>query len=196
MPRHRTQRVIQGHEKHSGTKVHVIGPATVATAFMIVRDTEVGDRDPAGGNDTITLGRSFEEECNIGDVCKYVNIHLQGGPTTVSAGNIGNNGWIEWAFTCAKGSDPPPVNTNLGVSTLGDVCTKYFRNECIYTGNFPVGGAQPASQEITLKIPKTKWMLRVGDEWTLWLHARTVSSTETGTDTFKVYSSYNYINKH
>ncbi len=67
---------FKAHEKHSGTKVHTIGPGTVATAFQIIRDTEVGDRDPSGGNDTIQLGRSFDEECNIGDSCKYVNIHI------------------------------------------------------------------------------------------------------------------------
>lgn len=196
MPFRRKRRMLLGkaHEKHSGTKVFTIGPGTVATPFHIIRESEVGDRDPAGGNDTIQLGRSFEEECNIGDLCKFVNIHIQAGPRTPGSGQ--NIGWIEWAFTISKGSDAQPVNTNLGTQTLGNVMTTYMRNECLYTGAIPVGFNQPAVAEISLKIPKSRCALRVGDEWTLWMIARTVSATETATDTFRVISSFNYINYH
>ncbi len=185
---------FKGNEKHSGTKLHTIGPGTVVTPFHIIRDTEVGDRTPAGNNDTITLGRSLEEECNIGDSCKYVNIHIQAGPRE----NTGqqNIGWIEWAFCIKKGDVANPVNTNLGTNTLGDVCTKYLRNECIYTGAVPVGIAQPAVAEITLKIPKNKVQLKLGDQWILFLIARTISATETATDTFRALTSFNYKNYH
>ncbi len=196
MPRFRRQRMLMGksHEKHSGTKIHIIGPATVARPFHIIRDTEVGARDPAGGNDTVQLGRSYDEECNIGDSCKYVNIHLETGPRNDT--NEQNIGWIEWAFVIKKSSDADPTNTNLGTQTLGDVCTKYFRNECIYTGAVAHGFQQTNVAEITLKIPKNKVNLRTGDVWLLYFHARTISATETSTNSMQVISSYNYINYH
>ncbi len=187
-------RLGKATEKHSGTKIHVIGPGTVAVANHIIRDTEVGDRTPAGNNDTITLGRSLEEECNVGDQCAYINIHLQ--CANRSSTNDQNTGWIEWAVALHKGDDAPPINTNLGVSTLGDVVTKYLRQECLFTGAIPVGLNQPAVGEIKLKIPKNKQKLRVGDQWVIYFYARNITSTETATDTFLVISSFNYINHH
>jgi len=183
----------KSREKHSGTKVHIIGPGTVLTPFHIIRDTEVGARDPDGGNDTVTLGRSFAEECNIGDECRYVNIHIQAGPRL---DDVTSSGWIEWGFCIVKNSDPLPTNTNIGTQTLGDILTKYLRNECLFTGNVPVGIRNPNSQEIRIKIPKSRQMLRVGDEWTLFIRGRTVSSTETGTSNFVVLTSFNFINHH
>jgi len=188
--------MFQAHEKHADTLVSVIGPGTVAVTEHIMRDTEVGLRDPAGQNDTIQLGRGFAEECNIGDVCKYINIHIQAGPRAATSPNAQMGGWIEWGFVCHKGSDAQPTKANIGTLTLGNILTNYFREECIYTGAVPVGINQPATAEITLKIPKKKQMLRVGDEWTLFYIARTTSSTETESDTFKVFTSCNYINYH
>ncbi len=185
---------FKAHEKHADTKVHTIGPGTVLMPFHIMRETEVGDRDPAGGDDTIQLGRGFGQECNVGDACKYINIHIQVGPRLITSSV--NTGWLEWAFTCHKGSDPPPTNANSGVLTLGNICTNYFREECIYSGAIPVGVDQPAVAEIRLKIPKKKIVLRAGDEWTLWILARTVSVTETATDSHRVITSFNYINYH
>ncbi len=196
MARFRRRQIVISQEKHADTKIHTIGPATASVANHIMRDTEVGDRDPAGADDTIQLGRGLGNECNIGDTCKYMNIHIEAGPRNVSATNGVNNGWIEWGFVIHKGTDAEPANTNLGTMTLGNVLTNYFRNQCIYTGAIPVGGAQPTVAEITLKIPKTMQTLRVGDEWTLYLFARTISATETGTTDFRVITSCNFINKH
>ncbi len=196
MPFRKRRRTLLGKafEKHSGTKVHVIGPGTVIMPKHTMRDTEVGDRDPAGGNDTITLGRSYEEECNVGDSVKYITIHLECVPRVIN--DLIAIGHIEWAFVIHKNSDLPPDNTNIGISTLGDICTKYFRNECIMTGNVPINASAGTSQEIPLKIPKGKVNIRTGDVWNLYLYARTASATETATNTFKVLSSFNYKNYH
>ncbi len=198
MPYHRKRGILRtkSHEKHSDTLVSTIGPGTATVTKLVVRETEQGDRDPTGATDTIQLGRGNNEECNQGDTCKYVNLHMQAGPRVVGEGNAINNGWLEWAFVCKKASDPEPTTTNTGTNTLGDVCTKYFRNECIYTGNFPIGGQQPNSAEVTIKIPKTKATLRTGDEWALYYIIRTVSATETATNSFRVITSFNYINYH
>ncbi len=184
-------------EQHSGTKVHTIGPGTVITPEHLIRDSEVGARDPAGANDTIQLGRGFGEECNIGDWCKYVNIFIQ-----VAARNIfdpilpTHTGWLEYAFCCIKADTAPPTGVNLGTSTLGDVCTKYLRHDCLMTGFVPVGALQPNGVALHIKIPKAKVKLTVGDEWILFLSARTASATETATDTFRVITSFIYRNYH
>ncbi len=180
-------------EQHANTKVHTIGPGTVTVANMIIRDTEVGNRDPAGQNATIQVGRSFAEECNIGDTCKYLNIFIQVGPRLEQ---FVANGWVEWALCMHKGSDTPPTNANLGLLTLGNVCTNYFRNECILTGAIPTGQNQPNYIEIKIKVPNFKQKLRVGDRYTLFLYARTISATETATNTFRVLTSFMYKNYH
>ncbi len=180
-------------EQHADTKIHVIGPGTVLVANHIMRETEGGPRSTAGGDQTIQVGRGLGEECNVGDICKYINIFIQAGPRDNTDVNVG---WIEWAFVRKKELDADPVNTNLGTLTLGTVCTNYFRQECIYTGNIPIGTTNANSQNITIKIPKQYQKLTLGDEWVLYLFARNVSSTETATDSMKVVTSFIYRNYH
>lgn len=196
MARHFRRRQLAGlaSEQHAGTKVFTIGPGTVATAEHVIRDSQVGARAPSGANDTIQLGRSLAEECNIGDKCKFVNLFIQVSARTL--GGVANTGWLEWAFCCIKKDTAPPTNTELGTSTLGNVCTNYLRHECVMTGFIPVGLNQPNGQVIQIKIPKAKIKLTVGDDWTLFLHARTSSATETATDTFRVITSFIYRNYH
>ncbi len=184
-------------EQHSGTKIHTIGPGTVITAEHLVRDSQVGARDPTGANDTIQQGRGFEEECNIGDLCKFINLFIQVSPRLIQDPiSIGKTGWLEWAFCCIKNDTAPPVNTNLGTQTLGNICTTYLRHDCVYTGAIPVGALQPAVANIHLKIPRAKIKLTVGDEWMLFLHFRTASATETGTADVRVITSFIYRNYH
>lgn len=195
MPFRRKRRKLAGkaYEKHSDTLISVVGPGTVVIPSLLIRDSEVGDRSPDGNTDTIQLGRGNNEECNVGDVCKYINIHMQVGPR---ATQTVSEGWIEWAFCIMKGSDPEPTKTNLGTNTLGDVMTKYLRNNCIFTGAIPVGTAQTAVAEISLKIPENRQRLVQGDLWRLFFLPRTVDATDTGTATFMVISSFNYKNYH
>jgi len=196
MPFRRKRRTLLGKafEKHSDTLLTVSGPGTALIGVHTMRDTEVGARDPAGSDDNIQSSRRFGEECNTGDICKYINIHIQAGPRLVD--DLQGMGWIEWAFCCHKSSDPIVTKTNIGTNTLGDICTKYFRNECIYTGNLPVSSSGTASQEITLKIPKSKQRLSPGDVWELIFFPRTTSSIDTATNTFQIMTSFNYKNYH
>ncbi len=199
MPFRRKRRMLlrKAYEKHSDSLFSVVGPGTVVIPSMLVRDSEVGDRSPDGATDTIQLGRGNNEECNVGDLCKYVNIHVAIAPrTTPDPLAVVNIGWLEWAFCIMKGLDPEPTKTNIGTSTLGDIMTKYLRQGCIFTGSIPVGALQPAVAEITLKIPKNKIRLSQGDVWRFFFLPRTASSTETGTNNFKVITSFNYKNYH
>ncbi len=195
MARRRIRRQLQkmSYEKHSDSLVSVIGPGTVVIPSMLIRDSEVGDRSPDGNTDTIQLGRGNNEECNVGDLCKFINIHIQAGPKADASTSAG---WIEWAFCIMKGSDAEPTKTNLGTNTLGDIMTKYLRNQCIFTGAIPIGFTQPASVTILLKIPKRWIRLVQGDVWRLFFMPRTVSTTETGTNNYHVVTSFNYKNYH
>jgi len=180
-------------EQHSDTKVHTIGPGTVIIANHIMRDTEAGARSPDGGDTTIQVGRGLGEECNIGDICKYINIFIQAGPRSDA---LTNTGWLEWAFVRKRSLDTNPTNTNLGILTLGTVCTNYFRNECIYTGVIPVGRRQPNMVALHIKIPKNFQKLLFGEQLVLFLFFRTVSATETGTADCRVLTSFIYRNYH
>lgn len=196
MPFRRKQRQLltKAFEKHSDTKVHVIGPGTVGVPFQIIRDTEQGARSADGNTDTIQLGRGNNEECNQGDIVKFVNIIIQtGARDTASQAMIG---WTEWAFCLMKESDSDPTKTNLGTNTLGDVCVKYLRNQCLMTGIIPTSLYAASVQNIALKIPKAWQMLKTGDVWKLFLNIRSASSTETSTNNHKVLSSFFYKNYH
>ncbi len=181
-------------ETHAGTKVHNIGPGLVSVPFHVVRETEVGPRDPAGTDTAIQVGRELSEECNIGDDCKYVNIFIQVGPRTAAASL--NTGWIEWAFVTKRELDAVPTNTNLGTMTLGNVCKNYFRNECVMTGFIPVAENISNGVSLQIKIPKPKVRLTIGDQYILFIWGRTVSATETGTANFRVITSFMYKNYH
>ncbi len=195
MPFRRKRRQLMGkaYEKHSDTLISIIGPGTATVSELLVRDSEVGARQPSGATDTIQLGRGNNEECNTGDICKFVNLQVMVAPRSATTANIG---WLEWAFCIVKNVDPSPLVTNKGTNTLGDICTKYLRNQCIFTGAIPVGNAQPAVAVISLKIPKSRQRLVQGDEWKLFFWSRTTSSTETSTDMHKVITSFNYKNYH
>ncbi len=192
--RMRRQLATKSFEKHSDTKIHVIGPGTVGVPFQIIRETQQGARSEAGAEDTIQLGRSNSEECQQGDTCKFVNIIIQAAPrdtaTTIQAG------WVEWAFCLMKESDLAPTKTNLGTNTLGDVMTKYLRNQCIMSGILPTGQFTAAVQNIALKIPRKWQTMTTGDIWKVFLNVRTADTTETSTDSLKVLSSYFYKNYH
>ncbi len=195
MPFRRKRRMLQmkTFEKHSDTKVHIIGPGTVGVPFQIVRDTEQGARSPDGNTDTIQLGRGNNEECNQGDIVKYINLIIQSSPRSADAVK---GGWIEWAFCIMKNSDTAPTKTNLGTNTLGDVMIKYLRNQCIMTGVIPIGQYSSSVVNIQIKIPKQWCVLKTGDEWKVFLNGRTANATATETDTWMVLTSFIYKNYH
>ncbi len=195
MPRYKKRSFLKSKtsEQHSHTAIDLIGPATTPVTRITIRDTQVGARDPAGSNDTIQLGRSFAEECNLGDVCKYLNVFIAVAPRIATTQGIG---WLEYAVVTKRMNDTDITNANLGTNTLGDVCTKYFRNECFWTGFIPVGIDNPSGVNLHLKVPPKKQKLLSGEEIVLYLHFRTQHGTETGTANVRVVSSFIYRNYH
>ncbi len=193
MPRFRRRTTLKGKVgiKKSGTFVENQGHGSAPDQFEIMI-TEGGARNIAGATTDIKANANTAELCNVGDTIKYVTLYLQvaGRPSLADPNNI--PGWVEWAFVCVKESEANVPITQLGVQTLGDVCMKMFRNECIYTGCLSVGQHNPNNQEIKIKIPKVKQKIRLGDEWRFITFVRSNLSTDTSTDRIRIIKSFSY----
>lgn len=176
---------------HAGTKQFNNGGGSIPDTFEIL-ETEAGTRSLTGASQTITESRSTAEVVNIGDVVKYVNLFVQVSPRDGQGALNLQTGWCEWAFVCVKESETTVPITNVGTETLGVICNHMFRNECIYTGNFPVGNQQSNSLAIQIKIPRSKQTIRFGDEWRFITWWRSSLSTDTSTVAMRTVKSFMY----
>ena len=149
-------------------------------------------RTTTGASQVIQDGSSTGETVDIGNQIKYLNIFIQASPRDSGASDNDRKGWLEYALVMNKESDTVIPITNLGTATLGDVATKMYRNETIWTGNFPVGNAQPNSANLVIKVPRFKQKIRIGDEWSLYCYYRDSKSTSTDTDTIRLVTSTIY----
>ncbi len=175
----------------SNTVVSTIGGATAPATFVVL-NPEYGARSVDGSEKTITDNRDTAETCNVGDICKYIHLFAQCSPRQTATDDDDRTGWLEWAFCIVKETETTVPITQLGVLTLGNVCTNMFRNECIYTGNFPVGNKQPNSMEAYIKIPKFKQKIVGGDEWRFITYFRDAEVTSTAGAAVRLIKSYMY----
>jgi len=181
MPRRRIIRRTMGKDpiKKALTFQSNVGPSTNPVFAFDIIDT-ANSRDPDGGSQTIRDSQTTGNSANVGDILKYVNIQIQAGPRDETPEDD-NSGWLEWGIVKYKENRVVPTNVNLGVDTLPVVLTRAFRGDCLLTGNFPVGGDQPNSQDIVLKIPKVFTKMQIGSVLTLYCHFRSVNSASTST---------------
>ncbi len=175
---------------HAGTLVDNIGNSSVPQT-MEFADT-VAARTTTGASQAITSNRGTDELCNTGDTIKYVNLFIQASPRADIELPADKTGWLEYAVVLVKDTETKIPNTSLGTETLGVVATRMFRNECIWTGNFPVGEKQPNSVNLQIKIPRFKQRLRIWDQWILYTSFRSAQSTSTSTIAVRVISSFIY----
>ncbi len=180
--------------KHSGTILANNGAGSTP-AKLIVLKTGGGPRSTTGSPMTIQSFSSTDDDCKTGDIVKFINLHIQSGSRNTVEGAADRVGWLEWAFICVRENETEVPITNAGTQTLGDICTQMYRGECIYTGAIPVGDVQPVVGEISLKIPKTKQGIKLGDEWRFVTYFRAVGSISTSTIANRLIKSYNYIVK-
>ncbi len=176
--------------QHAHTLLSNVGSGSVPTTFEVL-ETEAGLRTTTGGSQTIKDSASTAEVVNIGDTVKYINLFIQCAPRNGSA-NLDKGGWMEWAFVCVKESETTVPITDIGIQTLGVICTNMFRNECIYTGAFPMGTSQSNNIAISLKIPRFKQRIRFGDEWRLICYFRAADSTSVSTTAVRLLQSFMY----
>ncbi len=177
--------------KHSGTFLANVGSGSDVANFVILK-TGGGPRSTTGAPQTIQSFSSTDEDCKTADTVKLVNLHLQIGPRSDVGSAEDRTGWIEWALVLVRENETEVPNTRIGVQTLGDICTNMYRGECIYTGAIPCGSGQCAVGEISLKIPKQKQKIKLGDEWRFLTYFRAVSSTSVAEDSNRLIKSYNY----
>lgn len=174
--------------KHSGTLIDNIGTTSVPTEFEIIR-TDTGARTIDGFPQTIQNEAATDEICRVGDLIRYVNIHIQAAARdTVAA----DNGWLEYAIVTKREGDVSIPITRTGTQTLGDIATQMYRNECIWTGFFPIGRRMPNGAELRIKLPSTKMQLHIGDQVILYVYFRSQLSTSMESDNIRVILSYNY----
>lgn len=182
----------KGPQKHSGTLVSNLGPASAPISLQVLA-TEGGTRTVDGTEENYSNDRSTGETCNVGDLIKFVNCFIEVGPrATATEGDNISTGFLEWAFLCLKENDTVIPITNLGTLTLGTIANRMFPDDTLLSGFIPIGEKQANGAMITIKIPKKFQFLTKGDEWLLYLAFRTTSSTSTGTDKVRVLSSFIY----
>ncbi len=124
MPFKRRQRMLQRPRavKHSGTFIETIGNGS-SVANMVVLETDAGARSTTGASQVIQGNATTDETVRTADKCKLINLHIQGGARENIATPADRTGWIEWAFICVRQNENEVPVTQIGVQTLGDICT-------------------------------------------------------------------------
>ncbi len=159
----------------------------------IIFDTTVGIRNVSGASQTIKDTATTENECNVGDIIKYVNICLQCSPRGANPTNDNDNaGWLEWAVIYSKERTTNITSANLGVATMGVVCSHSLREDCLMTGCFPIGTKQAMAQDLHIKIPQRMCRLKIGSILRILCHIRTSSSTDVRTDSHRLMVSSHF----
>ncbi len=177
--------------KHSLSLVDNIGQGTNAVNLIVLK-TSGGPRSVSGAPQTIQSSASTDENCRTGDTCKFINLYAQIGPRSGVGAATDRVGWYEWAFVCVRENETQVPSTRLGLQTLGDICTNMYRGECIYSGMIPVGEFQPVTLAASIKIPKHKQNIKLGDEWRFITFFRAVSSTSVSTTALRAMKSCNF----
>ncbi len=177
--------------QHSDTNILNTGGAAVPTKFVVL-ETSAGARTVTGATQTTKSQSGTDELCNIGDIVKYINLFAEAAQRFDASEDDDNRGWLEWAFMMVKENETEVPITQMGVQTLGDVCTKMYRNECIYTGMIPLGLNQPATLDIKIKVPRFKQKIRIGDEWRFVCYARDLKATSTNAVNVRLVRSFMY----
>ncbi len=179
--------------KHSSTLLANIGPGDGSFFNHEIFKTRVGARTGAGSTQTMRDSSNNEEICQVGDVIKYVNICLECSPRGADSTNIkDDSGWLEWAVVWQEEDDIDPNVSNIGVSTLGVICSHMFRQNCLLTGCFPVGSRQSMVQDIKIKLPRKCTRLRQGSFLSIYCYIRGSSSTDTRTDSNRLLVSSHF----
>ncbi len=192
--RHR-KRVTAGKTpiKHASTLVDNTGPGVGSFFAHTIYETDVGLRPIGGGVKTIKDSATTGKICNVGDIVKYINVTWECSPRGADSTNIKDDaGFLEWALVFQRERDSSPNTSNIGVETLGVVCTNFFREDCLMTGCFPVGSRQSMCLTLPFKLPEKCTKLRMGFILKMFCYLRGSSSTDTRTDSNRLLVSSHF----
>ncbi len=172
--------------KHAGTLLANSGSGSVPTKLIII-ESSAGARGEAVFE--LQDNAFSDETCRAGDLIKFVNIHIECASRFTGEEN---KGWLEYAVCWKREGEADLTIAQLGVLTLGTVATNRYRNDCIWTGFVPIFNNGAHGAELSLKMPKTKQFLKVGEELILFTFYRSQLSTDVSTDRVRQVLSYNY----
>ncbi len=179
--------------KHSSTLVDNTGAGVGSYFVHNILKTEAGARLTTGGVQEIKDTANNEEQCNVGDIIKYINICLECSPRGANPTNDNDNaGWLEWAVCYQEERDIDPTTANIGVLTLGCIASHFYRENCLMTGCFPLGTKQAMSQDIKIKVPAKWTRLRTGYVCNIICYVRTSNSTDVRTDSHRLIASSHF----
>ncbi len=187
----RIQRRTLGKDpiKKSNTLVDNIGQGSNVSDFTILKSAT--DRSTSGTNQTIRDSQDTSQTVNIGDIVKYVNLFIQAANRDANVESA-DSGWLEWAVVYQQEGNVATSSASLGTRTLGDVCTKTYRGNCLMSGVIPVGAIQPVTQNIIIKIPKKFVKVQQSSLLQLKVFFRSVNSTDVRTDNIRICNSALY----
>ncbi len=193
--RHRIKRRTMGKEaiKKSTTIINILGQGSAAPAVLEIID--VPNRTGVGSVLQIRDIQDTDKTANVGDVLKYINLCIQIGPREGDETNetlLINNGWLEYAVVFQRERDQAMQSSELGLHTLGDVATKQYRGDCLFTGCLPVGAQQPNSLDLKIKIPANKVKLQLGSNLNMYCHFRSIDSADLRSNSHKLIMSALY----
>ena len=188
-------RRTQGKEpiKKSTTIVNILGQGSAAAAKLQVISVPV--RNLTGFVSTIIDDQDTGRKANVGNVIKYLNLCIQIGPRANQEGpepDIDNNGWLEYALITQKELEQDMATAQLGTQTLGDVATKQYRGDCIFTGCIPVSAVTANSLDLKIKLPPKIQKLQQGSSINLYCAFRSVNSADLRSDSHKLVMSAIY----
>ncbi len=192
--RRKIKRLTMGKDpvKHSHTVVTLQGNGSVVNVLGLIQ-TGAGDRSTDGAAKAIQQGSNTGKIVAVSDIIKYVNIILQGAVTAEgNNGNTSTQGWVEWAVVFRNETLVTVPTTNIGVQTLGDICSQMFRGDCLMSGQFPVSVNQPNVERIMLKLPKKANKWAIGSQLVLYTIFRDADTADLQTDTVKVVKSVHF----
>jgi len=175
--------------KHSSTTLGNIGQGSSTVFGHGVYTTNAGARPSAGTELTIKQQASTGDELNVGDIVKYVNICIEAGNRGIQPDSDDDNGWLEYGLMWENQGVTGPVTTSLGTQTLGDTLVKQYRGDCLWTGCMPIGSEQPNAVDLKIKLPKKASRIVVGSRLVLFVHFRSVNSTDLRSDSLRVLIS-------
>ncbi len=176
--------------KHASSLTDNTGAGVGSVFGHVVYETTVGARATSGAQKTIRDTETTGRSTMVGNIVKFANICLQCSPRGANPTNDNDNaGWLEWAVVWQRERDVDPTLANIGVETLGVVCSRNYRENCLLTGCFPLGTKQAMAQDIKIKIPERCCYIKMGDSLTCFCYVRTSNSSDVRTDSHRLIAS-------
>ncbi len=186
--RMRTKRLTRGKLgiKHADSFLNNVGSGSIPTAFTLV-EVDAGSRSEA--HQSIKGSADTDNTCMVGDLIKFLNIHIQIAPNDQTSNDVG---WIEYAVVWQQEDATKIGIAQMGVQTLGETATNFYRNDCLWTGNAPCSKSTATSVELVIKTPRQHQYLKIGDSYILYCYYRSHSSTDIQTDNMRLIQSVNF----